>query len=197
MGVAPRDAEHYLSIIERRIGSNNGSRWMVEATRKLKKQYKTPDALKVLVATIYERERKHYTVDAWLPPRGDEYQVPKEELTVKDRMITRIITAQENDSAELVLKMMLWKDIHHAPILDDNLDLVGLLTWTDVQQYKDKPGKLHKSISDIMTTNLVTATVETPLAEAKELMKMHDIHCLPVVSAKKLVGIITSNDLDI
>ena len=195
MGVAPRDAEHYLSIIEKRIRSLNGSRWMIEAYRKLKKEHKTTDALKILIATMNERRKRHYSVDAWLLPRGDEYTVPDENLTVRDRMITKTITAQEEDSAELVLKMMLWKNIHHAPILDDNLELAGVLTWTDVQNYLENPEQLKENISSIMTKNLVTVEPELKLSEAKALMEKNNIHCLPVVVEKKLIGIITSNDL--
>lgn len=195
MGIAPRDAEHYLSIIENRIRSNNGSRWMIKAFRKLKESYKTPDALKILVATMHEREEKRYTVDVWQLPRGDEYVIPQDHLTVKDRMNTKTMTAQENDSAELVLKMMLWKNIHHAPILDDNLDLSGLLTWTDVQNYMDNPSMLKESIGSLMTKDLITVSAETPLNEAKELMATNSINCLPVVDGKKLIGIITTNDL--
>jgi CBS domain-containing protein len=195
MGIAPRDAEHYLSIIENRIRSNNGSRWMIKAFRKLKESYKTPDALKILVATMHEREEKRYTVDVWQLPRGDEYVIPQDHLTVKDRMNTKTMTAQENDSAELVLKMMLWKNIHHAPILDQNLDLSGLLTWTDVQNYIDDPGTLKESIGTLMTKDLITVSSETPLKEAEELMATNSINCLPVVDGKKLIGIITTNDL--
>ena len=195
MGVEPRDAEHYLSIIENRIRSNNGSRWMIKSFRKLKERYKIPDALKILVATMYERQEKHYTVDIWQLPRGDEYVIPDDQLKVKDRMNRRTMTAQENDSAELVLKMMLWKNIHHAPILDYNLDLSGLLTWTDVKNYMENPAKLKKNISSLMTRDLITATPETPLKEAKELMSSNGINCLPVVEGKKLIGIITTNDL--
>ena len=36
MNIEPRDAEHYLSIIENRIRSNTGSRWMVKAYQKIK-----------------------------------------------------------------------------------------------------------------------------------------------------------------
>jgi CBS domain-containing protein len=195
MGVAPRDAEHYLSIIENRIRSNNGSRWIVKSFRKLKENYKTPDALKILVATMHERQEKHYTVDVWQLPRGDEYLIPEDTLKVKDRMNTKTLTAQENDSAELVLKMMLWKNIHHAPILDQNLDLSGLLTWTDVKNYVENPAKLKSSIGTLMTRDLITATSETPLKEAEELMSANKINCLPVVEGKKLIGIITTNDL--
>ena len=195
MGVAPRDAEYYLSIIEKRIRSTNGSRWMINAYRKLREEYKAPDALKILVATMNDRQQRHYTVDAWQLPRGDEYKIPFEDLTVRDRMTTRPITAMENDSAELVLKMMIWKDIHHTPILDHNLDLAGVLTWTDVQNYLKDPDQLKESTGSIMTKDVITVEADVKLLEAKEIMDKNDINCLPVVHDKKLIGIITSNDI--
>ncbi|GGD50310.1 CBS domain-containing protein [Muriicola marianensis] len=195
MNIEPRDAEHYLSIIERRIRSHTGSRWMIQSFRKLRKEHKTPEALKVLVATMYDRQEKRYAVDAWQLARGDEYKTPKKALTVGDLMNTRIITAQDNDSAELVLRMMLWKNIHHAPILDDDLNLAGLLSWVDVEHYQNHPEEQPGSIREIMKTELITATEDMPLDKARKLMKDNKIHCLPVVRDKKLVGIITSNDL--
>lgn len=195
MKVTPKDAEHYLRIIKQRINSRNGSRWIVEAFRKLKKDFKTPDALKILSATMYERQEKGYNIDAWQLPRGDEFKIPKSNRKVGERMNIRIITAQESDSMELVLRMMQWKNIHHVPILDDHLDLVGLLTWTDVGKYLDKPKKHEQSINKIMQKKLITVTPGTPLEEAKKLMQQHQINCLPVVRDKKLIGIITSNDL--
>ena len=195
MGVSPRDAEQYLSIIEKRVRGNNGSRWMIEAYRKLKREHSIPDALKILVATMYARKEKKYTVDAWQLPRGNEYEIPSENRAVRDFMTTKIFTAQENDSAQLVLKMMEWKRIHHAPILDSNLDLTGVLTWTDVSHYLDEPDALKKSINSLMKTDLITVTADTPIDEAKSLMEKNNINCLPVVNGKKLIGIVTSNDL--
>lgn len=195
MNVAPADAENYLRIIKNRIRSRNGSRWIVEGFRKLKKEYKTPDALKILSATMYERQEKGYTVDIWQLPRGDEFKVPKDNRKVGERMIIRTITAQENDSLELVLRMMQWKNIHHVPILDVHLDLVGLLTWTDVGKYLDRTEEHEQNINQIMQKDLITVMPETPLDEARELMEENEINCLPVVRDKKLVGIITSKDL--
>jgi CBS domain-containing protein/gamma-glutamyl:cysteine ligase YbdK (ATP-grasp superfamily) len=195
MNIEPRDAEHYLSIIENRIRSNSGSRWTVKAYRKLKQEMNTPEALRVLVATMYERQEKKYSIDAWQLPRGIEYKTPDDLVTVGDKMNSRTITAQDIDSAELILKMMLWKNIHHTPILDDDLNLVGLLTWTDVKNFVDHPDQHEQNIRRIMQTELITATEEMLLTDAKKLMQEKKINCLPVVKEKKLVGIITSNDL--
>ncbi|MBT8284561.1 MAG: CBS domain-containing protein [Flavobacteriaceae bacterium] len=195
MNIEPRDAEHYLSIIERRIKSQTGSRWMINAYRKLLKENKTAEALKILVATMYERQQKRYAIDAWQLPRGDEYKIPDTEIRVGDLMNTRTITAQDIDSPDLVLKMMLWNNIHHAPILDNDLNLAGLLSWVDVEHYQNHPEERPESLKDIMKTDLITVTEDVSLSKAKKMMEENNIRCLPVVKDKKLVGIITSNDL--
>ncbi|NNJ89284.1 MAG: CBS domain-containing protein [Eudoraea sp.] len=195
MNISPLDAEHYLSIIEKRIRSHSGSRWMINSYRKLLKTYKAPEALKIMVATMYERQEKRYTVDAWQLPRGDEYKIPTKRVTVGDRMNSKTITAQDIDSAALVLKMMRWKNIHHTPILDNDLNLVGLLSWVDVEHYMDNPDLKLQSIREIMKTELITADEDMLLDEAKRIMSENKIRCLPVVKEKKLVGIITNNDL--
>lgn len=195
MGIAPKDAERYLSIIEKRIRSRNGSRWIVESLRKLQKTSKTPEALRTLLATMYERNAKHYTIDAWLLPRGGEHESREEILKVQDIMTTKTLTAQANDSVELVMRMMQWKDIHHTPILDADSNLCGILSWTDIEPYSSEPDKLKVNISDMMQKELVTVDPSTLKSEAAALMKTHEIHCLPVVKGKKLIGIVTSNDL--
>lgn len=47
------------------------------------------------------------------------------------------------------------------------------------------------SVSDFMATSLVTVTPETPIFDAVDLMKQHDIHRLPVLKDGHLVGLIT------
>jgi CBS domain-containing protein len=195
MNVKPEDVEKYLGIIEKRVKARNGARWIVESMRKLRQDYKTSDALRIITASMYEHERKGYTIDAWQLAGGHEYVPEETEKVARHYMNTRIVTAQENDSATLVLKMMQWKNIHHVPIVDAHFDLIGLLTWTDVENNLDHSDRLQISIKDIMRTNLITATQDTKLAEAKEIMHQHKINCLPVVEGKRLVGIITSKDL--
>ena len=194
MDVAPKDAEHYLSIIENRVRTQCGSRWTISALRNLMKKHKTPDALKILTATMYKRQQKGYPVDAWQLPRGDEAVFTQEKKTVGQCMNTKTITAQENDSAALVLKMMQWKNIHHVPILDRRLKLVGLLSWTDVQNFLEHPEKGDQRVANMMQKKLITATPEMQMTQARALMASKEINCLPVVAGQQLLGIITSND---
>lgn len=47
------------------------------------------------------------------------------------------------------------------------------------------------SVKDFMTKNLVVVHPETPIFDAVDLMKRHDIHRLPVLQDEQLVGLIT------
>ncbi len=53
-------------------------------------------------------------------------------------------------------------------------------------------------VSDILSAKsrpLVTATVETTIPEAMQLLLTHKISCLPVLSQAKLVGIVSDKDI--
>jgi len=50
-------------------------------------------------------------------------------------------------------------------------------------------------ISDVMTTNVITISSDTPVMEARKIMEFHHIERLPVVDRGKLVGIVTKDTL--
>lgn len=76
---------------------------------------------------------------------------------------------------------------------------VGILTDRDivVSIVASDPGHLpFLTVSDAMTSNLVTANETTGVTEALELMRTRGIRRLPVVDASgALVGILTTDDL--
>lgn len=51
------------------------------------------------------------------------------------------------------------------------------------------------SVSDFMTKSVVTVHSQTPIFDAIDLMKQHDIHRLPVVDNGGLVGLITEGTI--
>ena len=57
-------------------------------------------------------------------------------------------------------------------------------------------GNIHSEIvvRDIMRTELITVSPDTPALDAVRLMRERDIGCLPVVKGKRLVGLITAYD---
>lgn len=195
MKVAKEDAERYLRIIENRIHSQNGAEWMVQTYRELRKTHNPPVALRQLTSCLFNRSFRGYPVDAWKTACRSEQSHKPKKLRVGDRMSTRVFTAQEEDSAALVVHMMKWKGIHHVPVLNKANELSGLITWSDVIPITEHPEIYHMGIRQLMKSKLITINRESPLAEAKSLMREHRINCLPVVEGQTLVGILTSNDL--
>lgn len=51
-------------------------------------------------------------------------------------------------------------------------------------------------VADIMTTNVVSISSDTSLAEARRIMDAHRVRRLPVIDRGKLAGVVTSGALD-
>lgn len=60
---------------------------------------------------------------------------------------------------------------------------------------KDAPDKLSDvSVSELMTSNLITVSTQTPIRKAAQIMHARRISCLPVVEGRSLVGLVTEAD---
>ena len=192
MNVNEADIDKYLSIIERRVKSINGSQWMVNNYRQLQKTKNNFEALQNISAYMFKHQLDRSTVDGWGIFNPDDNLKIDLSRIVKHNMNTKIILVDQNDSLELVSNIMRWKKIHHLPVINKKKELAGLLTWTDLIKLGNKDLLLR--VKDVMTKNLITISQEAPLEEAKALMKKHNINCLPVVRNKELLGILTSSD---
>ncbi|WP_104735132.1 CBS domain-containing protein [Hanstruepera ponticola] len=193
--ISPRDAEKYLTIIENRIKSNCGSQWLVKSYRNLQENHKPYTAAQILVANLYNKQEQDYPVGSWSVLNGHESLGFEAEKTVKHHMSTKIFSVEKDDSLKLVLNIMKWKNIHHMPVINNDLSLVGLLSWNDVSRYIDNVNISSISIEEVMHKNLITTNEWMPISEAKALMDKHEIHSLPVLKNDKLIGIITSKDI--
>lgn len=78
------------------------------------------------------------------------------------------------------------------PILDNNGNLVGILTAKDL-----KFANASSLVKEAMTSELITAGSETTLDEAYSLMIKHKIGKLPLVNSEnRLVGLYSFHDVD-
>ncbi len=195
MGILPKDAEHYLTVIENRVQSNNGSEWMINSYRNLLKTQKPFKALQNMTAFMHNKQVKDYPVCTWNTNLANDKSLFEDKLIVKHVMNSDIFSVDENDSLELVINIMVWKNIHHMPVIKNNRELAGLLTWTDVQSLQGDDEKLKGAVKSVMKTNVYTINQYESLDEARKALKEKNINCLPVVKGKQLIGIVTSNDL--
>jgi len=108
-------------------------------------------------------------------------------------LITDPITFNVNDTLETIAIRRSEKGYNFRgfPILDDENQLVGILTSKDIRFSRSK----RAPVANIMTTNIITAKQDTNLRQAYDLMQKHKIGKLPLVEKGKLVGLYSYADV--
>jgi CBS domain-containing membrane protein len=117
-------------------------------------------------------------------------------------MSTDLVTVAPEDTLATARGIMHDRNIHHLPVLDDNQELVGLLTLKNVLAatdsfLRDDENRIHASeikVGDIMARDIVTVNENASLRQAALFIEKHRIGCLPVVTNGKLRGIVTDTD---
>jgi IMP dehydrogenase len=87
-------------------------------------------------------------------------------------------------------------ELHHIsgmPVIDEDARVVGIVTRRDLKWHREE----STPITEVMTTNLVTARPNTPHAKAREILYKAKVEKLILTDAKgRLAGLITLKDLE-
>ena len=127
-------------------------------------------------------------------------------MLVKDQMTPNPICGHLDMSVEAVREIMNTNNFRHLPIVDEQKNLVGLITQRSLagtiqadqhslSQYEVRYILAKVKVRDIMVKDVTTISEDTAIEEAARIMADKKIGCLPVTRDCKPVGIITDNDL--
>jgi acetoin utilization protein AcuB len=127
-------------------------------------------------------------------------------MTVGQRMTKNPITVKPDTPVSEAQYTMRKEKIHRFPVVDKDQKLKGIVTEKDLLYATPSPATtldvyemsylLSKlKVDEVMTTDLVTVTEDTPIEEAARVLVDNNIGGLPVLRDGKLVGIITESDL--
>lgn len=197
MNVDKKDINKYLDIIQNRASKKaTGARWMVSSYRKLKEKYGREEASVMLTALILKRNRSGKTIDEWDVVTLKEAESVKIQYeNVSNVMSTDLITVTEDYIAEMILKIMEWRNINHIPVEDKAGELKGIITKKKLIRYLQKNnGSKLGTAADVMDKNPITVGPDDDIKFAMLLMLDEKISCLPVIEKNKLIGIITDKD---
>jgi CBS domain-containing membrane protein len=142
--------------------------------------------------------------DSWCEEPGETKKM--EQLRVRDIMTAEVTTLKRNDKLTLADDIMNLGRIRHLPVLDDEgEELVGMVSQRDLFR-----GALARAlgygqraqrkvldtifVKEVMSSDLITTTPDTPLVEAARVLVERKIGCLPVIEKGRLVGIVTEGD---
>jgi len=139
-------------------------------------------------------------------------------MKAMDVMVRDVVTVKPDDDVALVVRLLAEHDVSALPVVDDDDNVVGVISEADllhreeIGTEKQRPwwleavtpastlaGEFAKShgrrVEEIMSSNVVSASEDTPLGEIATLLERHRIKRLPILRAGKLVGIVSRSNL--
>jgi CBS domain-containing protein len=110
-------------------------------------------------------------------------------------MTSPVTTMDANGTLGDAARSMVKNDIGSIVVVEGK-KLVGIITERDItKQVISGENILKKAVKSVMTSRLVTATPDTPIQEAFELMLKRKIRRLPIIDNNNLIGMVTEKDL--
>ncbi len=117
----------------------------------------------------------------------------KEAPLAKEVMTSDLITAKPGDPIEKAAKIFAEKGFDHLPVVNEKNRLAGIVTSWDVAV---AIGKGKEKLSEIMTSDIVTADENDPVDSVARKLQKYNISGMPVLdSNKQLKGMLTGEDL--
>lgn len=108
-----------------------------------------------------------------------------------------LITVGPDELVSAAIKKLVEHDKGALPVCDDQNELVGIITERDIIRKCFVQGAefINKKITDIMTKQVVIATLDDDLDYAINTMKKEKIRHIPIADGKRVVGIISMRDV--
>ena len=108
-----------------------------------------------------------------------------------------IITISHNATIKAAAAKMFTNKVACLIVNNDNGDFIGVVTERDiVNRVVAASMDIEKTtIDEIMTTQVISCSPNTPSSKVREIMTSHQIRHLPIVYNKVVVGIVSTRDL--
>ena len=119
-------------------------------------------------------------------------------LKVKDYMAKKLITLKRNTNVVEAMGVLLEKGISGVPVVDDDGQLVGVLSEVDIMQVVVQDSYYDESmgiVGDYMRSPVDTVGPDVDIYTVAELFIEQHRRRFPVVSDGKLVGQISRRDV--
>jgi diguanylate cyclase (GGDEF)-like protein len=116
-------------------------------------------------------------------------------VTAKTAMTTIVAPLRKDDTLGHATRYFLRMRIGSAPVIDDNGQLVGILSDKDCLASMLLPDWSDVQIRDVMKHNVVCYDESTPVATIYDFLCRVSIRCVVIVSGSQPVGVITRGSL--
>ena len=115
--------------------------------------------------------------------------------TAKDIMTQTVITVKEDMILTDVIKLLLRWHISGIPVVDDDNNLLGIITEHDVVNFTLSGNAADTKAREVMTKQVETCAPDTLFVQIVNDFASKQIRRIPVVENGKVVGIISRRDI--
>ena len=118
-------------------------------------------------------------------------------MKVSEVMTTEVETVQMNSTLEEAASIMKVENVGAIPVVDEDDDLVGIITDRDIVVRCVAEGKdpADTNVEEVLSHELETIEPDVEVEEAARLMADKQIRRLPVCQDGELVGMVSIGDL--
>lgn len=199
VAVDAADIDRSLAVIEERVSKEkSGAKWMLDSLAEMDKRAKPNVRMRTLTAAMKANQIDGKPMHEWpLAAIPQESEWIDNYKTVEQFMAVDLFTVRPEDILDLAASLMHWRHVRHVPVEDDAGHLIGIVSHRDLIELLASGRAATRTpvlVSEIMKTNLITVTPDTPTLDALDLMRERNIGCLPVVKEGRLVGLVTAYD---
>ncbi|CAB49031.1 CBS domain-containing protein [Pyrococcus abyssi] len=115
---------------------------------------------------------------------------------IKVYMTKKLMGVKPDTTVQEASKLMMEFDVGSLVVVDDEGNVVGFFTKSDIIRRVIVPGLSYDiPVKEIMTKELITVNANTPLGDVLKKMSEHRIKHILIEDEGKIVGIFTLSDL--
>lgn len=105
-------------------------------------------------------------------------------------------TINVNDVIDKALDLMDKFNINGMPVVDNENALVGMIVKADIYRFMIHPGHyVSCPVEWVMSKSVISAQSDEDLMTIAKRLRDNDIIAMPIIENKKIIGIITIEDL--
>ena len=132
--------------------------------------------------------------------RAKEKKTIVRPVTVEDYMTRRLVTFQPDQTMDQVLDLLLAKNISGGPVIDENNNLIGIISEGDCLKevvkgkYNNVP-TLSGYVRDYMATDVKSVSPDLNIFELAQMFLNMRLRRFPVMKDGRLLGQISQKDV--
>ncbi len=113
-------------------------------------------------------------------------------MMTRDLMLKEVVSTYGNVPVKEAIEVLFKRHIGSIVVVDDTQQCIGIFTERDAIRVVAQNLPLDAPLEKIMTKNPFTVNEDSTFEEAKNIIKLHKIRHLPVITTGgKLVGLIS------